>query len=303
MGYVAVTGGQEAIQVSIQLLKEYRSKGERPVDIGVLRDRMGLLIDRIMSEAGLYAPDYAALALKQCEGSPEEAVFLLRAYRSTLSRNYTSHTVSGDEMHIRRRISSAFKDIPGGQLLGPTYDYVHRLLNFDLLGETEEDLDQWRREFEEGLPVPQTTELSDQAPRVLDLLRAEGLIEQVEEDHSQPCDVTMEKLPLPAPRSAILQTLTRADTGFVSGLAYSDIRGFGMSHPTIGELRYGSLEIEGGLPSGRGRGLVCGRDPCHRGGGADGDPGRRRGHWRGLRLRDRPATTPRPLPCLCWTTP
>ena len=65
MGYVAVTGGQEAIQVSIQLLKEYRSKGERPVDIGVLRDRMGLLIDRIMSEAGLYAPDYAALARRR----------------------------------------------------------------------------------------------------------------------------------------------------------------------------------------------------------------------------------------------
>ena len=70
MGYVAVTGGQEAIQASIQLLKEYRSKGERPVDLQVLRDRMGLLIDRIMSEAGLYAPDYAALALKQCEGQP-----------------------------------------------------------------------------------------------------------------------------------------------------------------------------------------------------------------------------------------
>lgn len=244
MGYVAVTGGQEAIQASIQLLKEYRSKGERPVDLQVLRDRMGLLIDRIMSEAGLYAPDYAALALKQCEGSPEEAVFLLRAYRSTLARNYTSRTVSGDQMHIRRRISSAFKDIPGGQVLGPTYDYVHRLLNFGLLEETEEDLRQWRQEFEAGIPASPEGKLSDTAPRVLDLLREEGLIEQVEEDHSQPCDVTMEKLPLPAPRSAILQTLTRADTGFVSGLAYSDIRGFGMSHPTIGELRYGSLEIE-----------------------------------------------------------
>ena len=58
----------------------------------------------------------------------------------------------------------------------------------------------------------------------------------------------MENLPLPAPRSAILQTLTRAGTGFVSGLAYSDIRGFGMSHPTIGELRYGSLEIEVDYP-------------------------------------------------------
>ena len=165
MGYVAVTGGQEAIQASIQLLKEYRSKGERPVDLQVLRDRMGLLIDRIMSEAGLYAPDYAALALKQCEGSPEEAVFLLRAYRSTLARNYTSRTVSGDQMHIRRRISSAFKDIPGGQVLGPTYDYVHRLLNFGLLEETEEDLRQWRQEFEAGIAASPEGELSDSAPR------------------------------------------------------------------------------------------------------------------------------------------
>ena len=66
---------------------------------------------------------------------------------------------------------------------------------------------------------PLRRESSQTQPRVLDLLREEGLIEQVEEDHSQPCDVTMEKLPLPAPRSAILQTLTRADTGFVSGLA------------------------------------------------------------------------------------
>lgn len=243
MGYVAVTGGQEAISASIELLKNYRSAGDAPVNIAVIRDRMGLLIDRVMSEAGLYAPDYAALALKQCEGSTEEAVFLLRAYRNTLSRNYTSRTVSGDDMHIRRRISSAFKDIPGGQMLGPTYDYVHRLLNFSLADEDETQLQDWRKSFAAQAAETETAELSDTAPRVLDILRAEGLLEQVEEDHSEPCDVTMEKLPLPAPRSAVLQTLTRADTGFVSGLAYSDIRGFGMSHPTIGELRYGSLEI------------------------------------------------------------
>ncbi len=243
MGYVAVTGGQEAIDASIELLKEYRSKGDAPVEINVIRDRMGLLIDRVMSEAGFYAPDYAALALKQCEGSTEEAVFLLRAYRNTLSRNYTSCMVRGDEMHIRRRISSAFKDIPGGQMLGPTYDYVHRLLNFSLAEEDEAKLKEWCRNFEEQTKESGITELSDTAPRVLDILRKEGLLEAVEEDHSEPCDVTMEKLPLPAPRSAVLQTLTRADTGFISGLAYSDIRGFGMSHPTIGELRYGSLEI------------------------------------------------------------
>ena len=209
MGYVAVTGGQDAIDASIELLREYRSGGKLPVDTEILRDRMKLLIDRVMSEAGLYAPDYAALALKQCEGSTEEAVFLLRAYRSTLSRNYTSRTVHGDEMHIRRRISSAFKDIPGGQMLGPTYDYVHRLLNFSLTEEKEEELQQWRAAFEEKAAQAGEVSLSDTAPRVLDLLRQEGLLEQVQEDRSEPCDVTMENLPLTAPRSAILQTLTR----------------------------------------------------------------------------------------------
>ncbi len=247
MGYVAVTGGKEAIEASIELLKNYRSNGNSAVDLQAIKERMSLLIDRIMSEAGLYAPDYAALALKQCEGSPEEAVFLLRAYRSTLTRNYESLTVSGADMHIRRRISSAFKDIPGGQILGPTYDYVHRLLDFNLKDETEEDLQSAREEFNRKFDIEsedEFVELSDKAPRVLDILREEGLLAHTDIDDSEPCDVTMEKLPIPTPRSAVLQTLTRADTGFISGLAYSDIRGFGASHPTIGELRYGGLEIE-----------------------------------------------------------
>lgn len=256
MGYVAVTGGQEAISASIELLKQYRSQGDAPLDVQVIKNRLGLLIDRIMSEAGLYAPDYAALALKQCEGSEEEAVFLLRAYRSTLTRNYTSRTVRGEDMHIRRRISSAFKDIPGGQMLGPTYDYVHRLLNFELIDEDEGELRRWREEFT-ATEGPDGT-LCDTAPRVLDILRREGLIEKTPQDMSEPCDVTMESLPLPAPRSAILQTLTRADTGFVSGLAYSDLRGFGMSHPTIGELRYGLLEVEVDYPLEDGEGWYVG---------------------------------------------
>jgi hypothetical protein len=35
---------------------------------------------------------------------------------------------------VLRRISSAFKDVPGGQLLGRTRDYTQRLLDFSLLG-------------------------------------------------------------------------------------------------------------------------------------------------------------------------
>jgi len=43
-------------------------------------------------------------------------------------------------MRIIRRISAAFKDIPGGQILGPTYDYTHRLLDFDIINETKEEM-------------------------------------------------------------------------------------------------------------------------------------------------------------------
>lgn len=132
MAYVAVTGGKEAIEQSLKLLEIFRQSKE-DISVSCIKENMGLLVDKIMSEAGFYSEDYAALALKQCEGSVEEAVFLLRAYRSTLPRNYYSLPVDTGKMRILRRISAAFKDIPGGQILGPTYDYSHRLLDFSLM--------------------------------------------------------------------------------------------------------------------------------------------------------------------------
>ncbi|MDR3147201.1 MAG: carbon-phosphorus lyase complex subunit PhnI, partial [Treponema sp.] len=95
MAYVAVSGGREAVERSIALLEKRRTEGSADLELEALEKRMGLLIDRIMGEAGFYAPGYAALALKQAEGSPEEAVFLLRAYRSTLSRSYRSLPLDG----------------------------------------------------------------------------------------------------------------------------------------------------------------------------------------------------------------
>ena len=136
MAYVAVSGGEEAIEASIALLNYYRSGTDKDLDLEVIEEKMSLLVDRVMSEAGLYSKRYAALALKQCEGSSDEAVFLLRAYRSTLKRSYDTRIVNTQDMRISRRISAAFKDIPGGQVLGATYDYTHRLMNFSL--ETED---------------------------------------------------------------------------------------------------------------------------------------------------------------------
>lgn len=140
MAYVAVTGGQEAIEEAEKLVKSYRlTNSEFPLDPSHIQKQMRLLIDRVMSEAGMYSPSLAALALKQGEGDTFEAVFLLRAYRSTLERNHYSEPVDTNGMRVIRRISSSFKDVPGGQVLGPTYDYTHRLLNFDLTNEQIED--------------------------------------------------------------------------------------------------------------------------------------------------------------------
>lgn len=164
---------------------------------------------------------------------------MLRAYRSTLPRNYYSNPVDTREMRLIRRISAAFKDIPGGQILGPTYDYSHRLLNFSLL---EERPDSINHESEDET-------LSDlpgddiYCGRVTDLLRAENLLKEVPEDNTEPFDVTSNLLTFPAPRSARLQTFARSDAGFLGGVAYSSMRGYGAVHPTVSELRCGYVEV------------------------------------------------------------
>lgn len=239
MAYVAVSGGKEAIEESIKLLDYYRSNTDKDIETEAILDKLSLLVDRVMSEAGLYSKDYAALALKQCEGSVEEAVFLLRAYRSTLTRNYYTHTVDTGDMRVVRRISAAFKDITGGQILGATYDYTHRLINFDIDKQNSEEL---RLETQNRLAaqIPQEISL---CPRVSDELKKEGLIDSYPEDNQKPFDITTNMLEFPTDRSARLQTLSRADTGFISGLAYSALRGFGQIHPTVGELRCGYAEL------------------------------------------------------------
>lgn len=236
MAYVAVTGGSEAIEQSLKLLEIFRDSKE-DLSVSCIKENMSLLIDKIMSEAGFYSEEYAALALKQSEGSVEEAVFLLRAYRSTLQRNYYSNPIDTGNMRLIRRISAAFKDIPGGQILGPTYDYSHRLLNFELLDE-EKKAD---KKLEETKELERADDII--CGRVSDILRKEGVLVQAENDDTPPFDVTSNLLTFPAPRSARLQTFARSDAGFLGGVAYSSMRGYGAVHPTVSELRSGYVEV------------------------------------------------------------
>jgi alpha-D-ribose 1-methylphosphonate 5-triphosphate synthase subunit PhnI len=233
--YVAVKGGETAIANSLDLVADVR-RGDRTVpevSLSQIDQQLGLAVDRVMTEGSCYDRALAALAIKQARGDLIEAIFLLRAYRTTLPRFGTSLPLDTARMAIRRRISSTFKDVPGGQILGPTYDYTHRLLDFSLAAGGER-------------PVAPTApaERHQPLPRVGEVLVREGLLEPPPADAGAPTDVTRAPLSFPADRGARLQNLARGDEGFLLALSYSTQRGYGNNHPFAGEIRYGTVAVE-----------------------------------------------------------
>jgi alpha-D-ribose 1-methylphosphonate 5-triphosphate synthase subunit PhnI len=237
--YVAVKGGEAAIANAHRLLAD-RRRGDRSVPalrLDQIIEQLGLAVDRCMGEGSLYDRELAALAIVQARGDLIEAIFLVRAYRTTLPRFGYSIPVDTGKMLIERRISATFKDLPGGQVLGPTFDYTHRLLDPTIA----EGGDVASGERHDADPAD--------APRVTDLLASEGLIEadgprEVEEVG----DLTRSPLEFPLDRDLRLQALARGDEGFLLGLAYSTQRGYARSHPFVGEIRIGEVEVELDVP-------------------------------------------------------
>lgn len=255
MGYVAVTGGEQAIAASLDLNELRRVEAGRSVAVEDILETMPDLVNQVQSEGSLWAPKIAAVAIKQACGSIEEAVFLMRAYRSTLERLYTSRVVDTDGMRAGRRISAAFKDIEGGQILGATRDYSHRLIEFELADETVSDARERAREIRARLSAPADADaaaLLDRVPRVLTYLRSIDMVRDWPVDGTEPVDITKTPLSFPAPRSVILQALSRGLTQAVVAIGYAAIRGFGLSHPTVGELRRGTVAIEIDAPGASG---------------------------------------------------
>ncbi|WP_171729482.1 carbon-phosphorus lyase complex subunit PhnI, partial [Shigella sonnei] len=108
---------------------------------------------------------------------------------------------------LERRISSVYKDIPGGQLLGPTYDYTHRLLDFTLLANGE-------------APTLTTADSEQQpSPHVFSLLARQGLAKFEEDSGAQPDDITR------------------------TPPVYPCSRGYGRNHPFAGEIRSGYIDV------------------------------------------------------------
>ncbi|MBA2451337.1 MAG: carbon-phosphorus lyase complex subunit PhnI [Chloroflexi bacterium] len=235
MGYTAMRGGLEAIERAEALLAELEAGAAPDLSAHQVRDHLRAAVDRAMSEGGLYDPDLAGLAVRQAEGDPHEAAFLLRAYRSTLPRLGYSEPCDGSEMDLVRRITPAFKSTPGGQLLGRTRDYSQRLLDFGLVEP---------RASAEPTGVDADRHGPFRMPKVADLLRADGLLpEPPPDDDAPPYDITREPLRFPAPRSARLQALARGETGAMTTFAYSSMRGYGVVHSTLAELRVGFLPL------------------------------------------------------------
>ena len=237
--YVAVKGGEAAILNSYRLLAAQRRGDPKQSELSVsqIREQLKLSVDRVMAEGSVCDPELAALAIKQASGDLVEAIFLLRAYRATLPRLGSTCPLDTARMQPERRISATFKDLPGGQVLGPTYDYTQRLLDFTLLAEAQAD----------ALQAP-SGEMPDSAsvPRVVDLLNQEGLIETFAPPAGDPPpnDLTREPLRFPAGRATRLQNLARGDEGFLLAMAYSTQRGYSHTHPFVGEIRLGQVAVE-----------------------------------------------------------
>jgi alpha-D-ribose 1-methylphosphonate 5-triphosphate synthase subunit PhnI len=156
-----------------------------------------------MTEGGIADRELAALALKQASGDNVEAIFLLRAYRTTLPRLAVSEPIN-----TRRCASNAASPqcikIFGGQLLGPTYDYTHRLLDFTLLANGE---------------APSVQQADGNRADAARLYPAAGAGEGEEDRGTPPDDITRTPPVYPCSPSR-LQQLMRGDEGYLLALAY-----------------------------------------------------------------------------------
>tara|TARA_A200000113_G_scaffold218249_1_gene225545 strand:- start:5856 stop:6914 length:1059 start_codon:yes stop_codon:yes gene_type:complete len=244
MVYVTARGGEIAIEQSERLFREKVGPFDQS-RVDDIKKYMPYLVDRIMGEAGLYDEDLASIAIAQTGGELYESVLLLRAWRTTQPRLTVAEPVRQVELITYRRISAAFKDIPGGQVLGPTLDYSHRILATDVL--------------RGGTYSPATVEPADnpspfRQPSVSSWLAENDLVKLPKEDLTTGDDIpdlTREPLLFPSKRAHTLQSLARAETGSVLALGYSAMRGYGSAHPTVNELRLAEAEIIVKHPDGR----------------------------------------------------
>lgn len=227
MAYYAIKGGEEAIKNSLDFYSDITNEAEKLNDEELING-LTFCIDRVISEGSLYSKKLASKAIKRSAGDTLNASFFLRAHRSSCQRIGICKTLDVNEMRLIRRISSAFKDIEGGQLLGPSNDY-----EIKLLVEIEK----------EEIELETFSTKENLIKSALTPLREDGLIKELPKEEKT-WDITRNYPTAPYPRSAVLQVMSRAETGSLLAVGYTTMRGYGDVHPTIGDLRIGKLDIK-----------------------------------------------------------
>jgi alpha-D-ribose 1-methylphosphonate 5-triphosphate synthase subunit PhnI len=261
VGYSGVKGGMDAILAAERLVR--RKRGAAPWSAATaIIESYRLAVDRIMGEAGLYDEVIAADAFRQAEGDLVEAAHLVRAYLSSLPQLAVSTPADPDEMTVLRRIVPASRTPGGPQLLGRTTDYTARVLERPdgpaaAPGELSRpgQLEPTGREKPAGQENSEAGTLAAgggddglRRPRRFyeQLLKADlAVAHEGLADDPEPFDVSRGAARTPAPRSAVLASMARAETGALIALWYRSIRGpDGAFHEvTLGELRHGRLPV------------------------------------------------------------
>ena len=232
MSYVAIKGGTEAIRNSKQYFQD-EIAAAHTISNSALISGMRFACDRVMGEGALFTEKLAAEAIRKSGGDLLEAAFYLRAHRSTCQRIGAADQIECDNIRIIRRISSAFKNIEGGQILGPSCDYVIRLLR--TIKSAPKSLN--------PTPPPCGDKTALHVRSALARLREEDKVIILPKTETEPFDITRTYPLPPYPRSAMMQIMARGETGGMLAFAYTSMRGYGDVHPTIGDLRLGMAEL------------------------------------------------------------
>jgi alpha-D-ribose 1-methylphosphonate 5-triphosphate synthase subunit PhnI len=249
VGYSGVKGGMDAILAAERLVRRKRAAAPWSAAAAII-ESYRLAVDRIMGEAGLYDEAIAADAFRQAEGDLLEAAHLVRAYRSSIPRLAVSTPADPDEMIVLRRIVPASRTSGGPQLLGRTTDYTARVLerpDGPVPAPEEPAVEATREQARTATAVLEERDDLRRPRRFYEqLLKADLAVAHEEPtDDPEPFDVSWGAARPPAPRSAVLASMARAETGALVALWYRSIRGpDGAFHEvTLGEVRHGRLPV------------------------------------------------------------
>lgn len=241
MGYETVRADAGAIAAAGRLAQRTRpGDGTAPEGGFDVAGTLPLLVDQVAGEAGVWEPAVCARALVQACGDVARAVSLVRAWAAMLPRRATLRAHVG-ELRTLRRITPAFREPEGGQYLGASLDYAQRLLDFDDGPAASDGAASTNGAAGAGgARADRAAPVLAQIPRALDGLDHDGLLDSGPTAHAR--DGTRTPAEPNRDRGAFDQLLARGETGALTAIAYTSIRGTDAA-ATLAELRLGELDV------------------------------------------------------------